>query len=145
MRTKGICIALLLSAMAALTGCGGRSEAKIDAEIEEEIDEEALADAMKADEKTYPDLDAVAESLEDAGFTVERAESVAEAGVEAERVKAVKGEEYLDICYNIASDEDRDKIVEFYTGNYQKYNLVSDDEVVYCYSSEWVLETVGLN
>ncbi len=128
MRAKGICIAVMMLAMSALTGCGGQSTVKI---VEEE--------------RTYPEPDEVASSLEDAGFTVEKSESIAEAGVEATRVKAVKDDEYLDVCYNVASSDDMDKIVEYYTGNYKKYNLVSDDEVVYCYSSESVVESAGLD
>ncbi len=128
MRAKGICIAVMMLAMSTLTGCGGQSTVKI---VEEE--------------RTYPEPDEVANSLEDAGFTVEKSESIAEAGVEATRVKAVKDDEYLDVCYNVASSDDMDKIVEYYTGNYKKYNLVSDDEVVYCYSSESVVESAGLD
>lgn len=128
MRAKGICIAVMMLAMSALAGCGGQSTVKI---VEEE--------------RTYPGPDEVAGSLEDAGFTVEKSESIAEAGVEATRVKAVKDDEYLDVCYNVASSDDMDKIVEYYTGNYKKYNLVSDDEVVYCYSSESVVESAGLD
>lgn len=128
MEKKGICIALLVLAMSALAGCGGQSTVKI---VEEE--------------RTYPDSDAVAGSLEDAGFTVEKSEGIAEIGVEATRIKAVNGNEYLDVCYNVASSDDMNKIVEYYTGNYKKYNLVSDNEVVYCYSSESVLESAGLD
>ncbi len=124
---KKLGIAVLVMMMIALVGCGGQSTVKI---IEEE--------------RTYPEPDAVVSSLEDAGFTVEKSESIAEAGVEATRIKAVNGEEYLDVCYNVASSEDMDKIVEYYTGSYKKYNLVSDDKVVYCYSSESVVESAGL-
>ena len=128
MGRKGICIALLVLAMSALAGCGRQSTGKI---VEEE--------------RTYTDPDTVAGSLEDAGFTVERSEGIAEIGVEATRIKAVNGNEYLDVCYNVASSDDMDKIVEYYTGNYKKYNLVSDNEVVYCYSNESVLESAGLD
>lgn len=128
MKAKRICIMVMMAAALALTGCGGQSTVKI---IQEE--------------KTYPEPDTVADSLEAAGFTVEKSESLTDAGVEATRVKAVKDEEYLDICYNVASSDDMNKIVEYYTENYKKYNLVSDDDVVYCYSSEAVTEAAGLD
>jgi len=125
---KKLGAAVLAVMLLMLAGCGGQSTVKI---VEEE--------------KTYPEPDAVVSSLEDAGFTVEKSESLEEAGVEATRIKAVNGDEYLDVCYHVASADDMDKIVEYYTGNYKKYNLVSDDEVVYCYSSESVIESAGLD
>lgn len=119
---------VMVTAALALAGCGGQSTVKV---VQEE--------------KTYPEPDTLADSLEAAGFTVEKAESVAETGVEASRITAVKDGEYLDICYDVASVDDMNTIVEYYTGNYKKYNLVSDDDVVYCYSSEAVIEAAGLD
>lgn len=127
LKTKRICAAVVLAVMFALAGCGAQSTVKI---VEEE--------------KTYPEPDTVVSSLEGAGFEVEKSENFDEIGVNATRIKAVSGEEYLDVCYNVSSADDMDKIVEYYTGSYKKYNLVSDDEVVYCYSSEAVIESAGL-
>lgn len=127
MRAKRVCIAMVMSVVFILAGCGGQSAAEIPEE-----------------ERVYPEPDAVVSSLEEAGFTVEKSESIEEAGVEATRIKAVNGDEYLDVCYNVASSDDMNKIVEYYADSYKKYNLVSDEEVVYCYSSESVIRSAGL-
>lgn len=113
--------------MLALAGCGAQSTVEIVTE-----------------EKTYPEPDTVAESLEGSGFSVERFEKFEELGIDAVRVKAVNGDEYLDICYSVSSMEDMDAIVAYYTENYKQYNLVSDTDVVYCYSSESVEDMAGL-
>ena len=59
-------------------------------------------------------------------------------------IKAVIGEDYLDICYDVTSAEDIGRIEEYYQGSYEKYNLMSDDEMICCYSSESVLQSAGL-
>lgn len=88
--------------------------------------------------------DAVAESLESAGFEVERSGVFEGLDIETTRIKAVNGDDYLDICYHVPSADDMDEIVTYYTQNYKKYNLVSGTDVVYCYSSDSVEETAGL-
>ncbi len=120
-------VAVLLVLLTVPAGCGARPTVEIVAE-----------------EKTYPEPDAVAESLESAGFEVERSEVFEGLDIETTRIKAVNGDDYLDICYHVPSADDMDEIVTYYTQNYKKYNLVSGTDVVYCYSSDSVEETAGL-
>ena len=124
---KKMGLAILLIMALALTGCGTQSTVKVITE-----------------EKTYPEPDVVASSLESAGFTVERYDRFEEVEVAATRIKAVNGSDYLDICYYVGSDEDIDAVVEYYINNYKKYNLVSDTSVVYCYSGDDVVDIAGL-
>lgn len=127
MKIKKVCIAVMLIMVFVLAGCGSQSTVKVITE-----------------EKTYPEPDEVAESLENAGFSVERYGRFEEVGVATTRIKAVNDSDYLDICYYVGSDEDMDAIVEYYINNYKKYNLVSDTNVVYCYSGDDVVSIAGL-
>lgn len=128
MSRKGAAAALAVMCM--LAGCGANNDKKVEAAREE---------------KVYPEEKEVAASLEEAGFEVEQTDDFAELDLKVSRIKAVKGEEYLDLCYDVVSDEDSDRIVEYYSQSYQKYNLVVDEETVYCYSSESVLQSAGLD
>lgn len=121
------CMILLLLIMLVIPGCGDQSTIKVVTE-----------------KKTYPELDEVASNLENAGFEVERYGSFEEAGVGATRIKAEKDDEYLDLCYDVESRTDLDTIINYYMGNYKRFNLVSDEDVVYCYSSDFVIESAGL-
>ena len=127
MNRKGVAAALAVMCM--LAGCGGNNEEKVEAAREEQV---------------YPEEKDVVASLEEAGFEVEQTDDFAELDLDVSRIRAVKGEEYLDLCYDVASDAS-DNIVEYYAQSYQKYNLVVDEETVYCYSSESVLQSAGLN
>lgn len=128
-RTGAIIMAAVL---AVLPGCGSSASAE--------------AEQAKREEEPYPAVEEIVSALEEAGYDVERSDSFAELGIEADRITAVNGEEYLDVCYDIASADDQDKIVAYYmnTDSYRKYSLVSDDGIVYCYSSESVAECAGL-
>ncbi len=125
MRKVGIVI--LAVVMLTLSGCGSRP-------VTEDVGRES----------TYPEADEVAANLEAAGFAVESFESFEELGLNVSRIKAVNGEDYLDICYDVTSAEDIGRIEEHYQGSYEKYNLMSDDEMICCYSSESVLQSAGL-
>ncbi len=113
--------------MIALAGCGTRPE-------EENVGRE----------NTYPGPDEVAASLEAAGFELERSENFEQLEISTTRIKAVNGEEYLDICYEVSSAEDMNRIEEYYEGSYSQYNILSDDEMICCYSSESALQNAGL-
>lgn len=123
---KKSALVIILIMTLALAGCGTQSTVQVVTE-----------------EKTYPKPDEVAGNLESAGFTVERYEEFKELNIVATRVKAVNGNDYLDICYNVG-DDDVDAIVEYYIGNYKQYNLVSDSSVVYCYSGDDIVNIAGL-
>lgn len=125
MRKVGV--VMLTVMMLTLSGCGVQSEAE-----------------NVGRESTYPEADEVAANLEEAGFDVESLESFEELGLNVSRIKAVNGEDYLDICYEVPSAEDMGRIAEHYRGSYEKYNLMSDDEMICCYSSESVLQSAGL-
>lgn len=133
MAKRKICAAIILAVAIVLPGCGSEA-AKMTAE------------QAKREEEPYPEADAVVSALEEAGFEVEKSDSFGELGIDVTRITAVNGEEYLDLCYDIASSDDQDKIVAYYTGtdSYRNYNLVSDGDIVYCYSSETVIESAGL-
>lgn len=134
MKTRRICAVMILAMAIAVSGCGGDTAAK------------EAAEQAKREEEPYPEADAIVSTLKEAGFEVEKSDSFEELGINVTRITAVNGEEYLDLCYDIASSDDQDKIVEYYTStdSYRNYNLVSDDNVVYCYSSESVIESAGL-
>lgn len=125
MKKAGMVILAVM--MVVLAGCGARP-----------------AEENAGRENIYPGPDEVASSLEAAGFEVERSENFEQLEISTTRIKAVNGEEYLDICYDIASAEDMSKIEEYYQGNYKKYNLLSDDAMICCYSSESVAQSAGL-
>ncbi len=124
---KKLSFVILFVLVFAVSGCGKSSTVKIVTE-----------------EKTYPEPDEVAGNLENAGYTVERSEGLEGLEVKTDRIKAVNGDEYIDICYNVSSVTDMDMIIEYYMDCYEKYNLVSDTEIVFCYSNDVVLESAGL-
>lgn len=127
MKIKKHIVTIMLLIAFSLTGCGNQSTVKL---IEEK--------------QTYPEPETVAANLEEAGFEVERFDSFEELGIEALRIKALKDDEYIDICYNVPSENDLDAVIEYYMGNYEKYNLVSNVDLVFCYSSENVVKEAGL-
>lgn len=118
---------LLLLLAFALSGCGRHSTIEVITE-----------------EKVYPEPDEVIGNLEAAGFEVESFGMFEELELETTRIKAVKGKEYLDICYHVPSEKDLDAIIEYYTDNYKQYNLVSNADIVFCYSGESVKTDAGL-
>lgn len=131
MKKRRIGTALTLAALLVLSGCGA------DAAAEEQA---------KREETPYPQAAEVVSALEEAGFEVEQSDDFEELGINVTRITAINGEECLEVCYDIASEDDREKIVDYYTSadRYRKYSLVSDDEIVYCYSSESMAESAGL-
>lgn len=124
---KKLCIVVLLVLVFTISGCGNGSTIKIITE-----------------EKIYPQPDTVISNLENAGYTVERSGGFEGLDVETDRIKAINGDEYIDICYNVSSTADMDMIIEYYMDNYKKYNLVSDTDIVFCYSNDSVVESAGL-
>ena len=143
LKKTGITVLLLLTFTLsfALSGCG-----------KQETDENAAGNTgggaieYVPEEKVYPEPDDVGDQLEDAGYDVERFDSFEELGIAVTRVKAEKDGKYLDICYNAASIDDLNTIIEYYVGSYAKYNLMSDTEkgIVYCYSDESIVKDIGL-
>lgn len=135
-RKKTSAILLLLLAVN-LSGCSNPAKVKeLNAYLEEAYTE--------TEEETYPQSDELTNRLEEAGYQTERFDSFDELGLDIDRVKASKDEQYLDICYNVANDEDVETIMDYYMEHYEKYNLVNNDGTVYCYSSETVMEDAGL-
>lgn len=129
MKTRKICTTMILTMMI-LSGCGSK----------------APAEQAKREEAPYPEANAIVSSLEEAGYDVEESDSFEELGISVTRITAVNGEEYLDLCYGVTSSADQDSIAAYYTNtdSYRKYNLVSDGDTIYCYSSESVIESAGL-
>lgn len=124
-RQKFIASLLLLTLL--LSGCGSKSASEL---IEEK--------------KSYPEPQEVISNLEENNYQVESYESFEDLGINAVRIKAVKDDEYLDICYDVLSEDDLNKIIEYYVENYKNYNLISNVDIVFCYSSEIVIENAGL-
>ena len=119
---------LMVMSMTLLSACGfGKAE---------EIPEEKLG---------FPDSQEVINNLEENNYEVETFETFEDLGIQTTRIKAVKGEEYLDVCYDVASDDDINRIIEYYSDNYVNYNLISNVDIVICYSSESVVKDAGLS
>ena len=137
---KRIVSIVCLILIAALTGCGDAKKAE---EINSYLEENYSAPASQ--EETYPESESLLVILEEAGFTTEKFDRFEEIGIETERIKAAKDEEYLDICYNVSVEEDVQKIIEYYMQNYNKCNLLNDEGTIICYSSDSVMEQAGLN
>ena len=127
MKIRKIIIISMILIVVLLSGCGRQSTVKL---IEEK--------------KTYPEPETVINSLEESGFQVECFDNFEELGIETTMIKAIRDEEYIDICYDVLTENDLDEIIEYYTSNYKKYNLVSNVDLVFCYSSEAVAEEAGL-
>ena len=96
------------------------------------------------EKKDYPKSQEVINNLEENGYQVETFDTFEELGINTTRIKAVKDEEYLDVCYDVSSTDELNEIIEFYSSNYKKYNLISNVDMVFCYSSEVVIENSGL-
>ena len=137
---KRIVSIVCLILIAALTGCGDAKKAE---EINSYLEENYSAPASQ--EETYPESESLLGILEEAGFTTEKFDRFEEIGIETERIKAAKDEEYLDICYNVSVEEDVQKTIEYYMQNYNKCNLLNDEGTIICYSSDSVMEQAGLN
>lgn len=135
---KRIVSIVCLLFVAALTGCGDAKKAE---EINSYLEENYSAPAQ---EESYPESESLLSILEEAGFTAEKFDRFEELGVETERIKAAKEEEYLDICYNVSGEENVQKIIEYYMQNYEKCNLLNDEGTIICYSSDSVIEQTGL-
>lgn len=138
LKITGITILLLLTFTLSFTlsGCGKNGATQNgDGETMEYVPEE----------KVYPEPDDVGDHLEAEGYEVERFDSFEELGIEVTRVKAEKDGKYLDVCYNAASIDDLNAIIEYYVGNYAQYNLMSDTDkgIVYCYSDESIVKDIG--
>ena len=132
MKRKKLGIAIMLIMVFVLSGCGASGK--------------ATAEQAKREEEPHPEPDAVVDALEQAGFEVEQEDSFEELGIQAKRITAENGGEYLDICYDISTVEDQDQIVAYYTNtdSYSKFSLVSEKGVVYCYNSDTALQSAGL-
>ncbi len=98
----------------------------------------------ESEEPEYPGASEIISSLETAGYEVEQFETFEELNVEATRVKASKEEEYLDICFGTLSVDNSNAIAEYYMENYKQANLVNNDQAIFCYSSQTVLDDAGL-
>ncbi len=120
-------VIILAGIMFVLAGCGANPPAE-----------------AAVEERTYPGSDEVADRLEEAGYYVEQYDEFEELGIAASRVKAAAGDDYLDMCFDVASVEDINTVMAFYSENYPRSNIMSDTDVVYCYSTDSVLVTVGL-
>ena len=128
---------LMIAALFLFTGCGKSKEAEqLNAYLEENY--------SAPEEKGYPAPDDLADALEAAEFSVERYEETEELGITADRVKAIKGEEYLDICYGVTDEQDVQDIMEYYIEQYDKCNIMTAKDAVVCYSSQAVAEQAGL-
>lgn len=123
--------------MLILTGCGKSEEAKqLNAYLQENY--------SAPEEPGYPAPEVLVSVLEELGFTVERNDEVGELGIKADRVRAVKEEQYLDICYGVTDEQEAQDIMEYYMENYDKCNIMNDEATVFCYSSESVAKQAGL-
>lgn len=123
--------------MLIFTGCGKSEESeRLNAYLQENY--------SAPEEAGYPVPGEVVSALEEAGFEVEQYEEVGELGIKADRVRAVKDEQYLDICYGVADEQEAQDIMEYYIERYDKCNLMNNDGTVFCYSSESVAEQAGL-
>ncbi len=129
--------AAVIFAAAILTGCGESKQA-------EEINSYLAQNYTAPEEKGYPAPDELVSALEDAGYTVERCGKVEELDIETDRVKALKDSDYLDICYGVADEQAMQDIMQFYIETYDKCSIMSDEDVVFCYSSEKAAEEAGL-
>lgn len=115
----------LLAAAFSLTGCGSEQPP------EEKLD--------------FPEPEEVISSLEEEGYQVESFDDFEELdSIKVTRIKAVKGESYLDVCYNVASEDELNKIIEYYSANYKNYNIFSNIDIVFCYSDEDVVQIADL-
>lgn len=129
--------AAMLLAAALLTGCGQSKEA---AEINSYLAENYSAPGQAG----YPEPKELADALEGAGFEVERYEEVGGLGIKADRVKAEKGDQYLDICYGVADGQEAQDIMQYYIESYDRCSIINDEGTVFCYSSEDVAKQAGL-
>ncbi len=94
----------------------------------------------------FPTAEEVAESMEEQGYEVERFDSFEELdSLKTTRIKAVQGEKYLDICYGVETEDDINRIIDYYSSNYKNYNLFSNVDTVFCYSGQDVIQTAGLD
>lgn len=143
LKKTGISILLLLTftLLFTLSGCGKNDTMEV---ADKEVPDEDAAEYIP-EGKVYPEPDDVGDYLEEEGYEVERFNSFEELEIDVTRVKAEKDGKYLDICYDVASLDDLNTIIEYYVGSYAQYNLVSDTEkgIVYCYSDESIVKDIG--
>lgn len=97
---------------------------------------------------TIPDRTQVESSLTAAGYSVELTDSITtdSGATAAQRLVAHKGDEYIDICYDVDAPEG-DEIMEYYQTAYPDLNKavhMGDRRVVFCVSSQKSMEDVGI-
>lgn len=120
-----------------LAGCSDTRQAE---EINSYLEENYSA----PEKETYPEADDLISRLEDAGFETTRADCFEELGISTVRIKAVKDDQYLDICYNVTDKENVQDIIDYYMQNYDRCNLTNSEGTVFCCSSDSVMEQAGL-
>ena len=136
-KTKRIITMLLAVALLTFTGCAKSEEARqLNAYLEE--------NHSAPEEKAGLAPEELSGVLEEEGFSVEQYEEVGGLGITADRVKPVKDEEYLDICYGVMDEQDVQDIMEYYIEQYDKCSIMTGKDTVFCYSSEAVAKQAGL-
>lgn len=136
-KTAWLITALIIAVFFSFTGCGRSEEAQqLNAYLEENY--------SVPEEKEGPTSEELADALEQAGFSVEQYGEIEEIGITAVRVKAVKDKEYLDICYGVTDEQTVQDIMGYYIEQYDKCNIMTDKDAVFCYSSETVAKQAGL-
>ena len=136
-KTMWFAMMFLIAALFVFTGCGKSEDAE---QLNTYLEENYSAPG----EESYPAPDELADALEAAEFSVERYEEIEELGITVDRVKTAKGEEYLDICYGVTDEQNVQDIMEYYIEQYDKCNIMTVKDAVFCYSSKDVAEQAGL-
>lgn len=95
-------------------------------------------------DKIVPSQEVLVENLENSGYTVTTLDAIENYDLTVDRVKAEKGDKFIDIVYGL-SDEDSDKVFELYCEIYPDdyYILAQNGNYVYCVSDKKTFSKAG--
>ena len=95
-------------------------------------------------DKIVPKREVLVENLENSGYTITALTSIDGSDLSIDRVKAEKGDKFIDIVYGLSS-EDASRIFELYCALYPDdyYILAQNGTYVYCVSDKQTFSKAG--
>lgn len=96
-------------------------------------------------DSVVPDRETLISNLEQAGYQIELYDTALNSEIPAQRVLAIKGNHYIDICYGLTEEDAPAILTEYeYVYGYQKfYVLARNQEYVYCIGSKKAFKHSG--
>lgn len=134
---------ILLTLIIALTGCSGKS-------LKKNIGVANMTTTINNGEVSSPSIDEIVpeidnliENLEEKSYTIEKLTQVTEEDIAVNRVYATKKNSFIDICYELNSDDTR-AVFDYFESIYKDYYILAvNGDYVYCISDKRTFSSAG--